>query len=360
MKASVLRASGEPLGVEEVSLGRLGDFEVRVRVVACGVCHSDLHAANGDVPIAVPTILGHEGAGIVEAVGGRVSDVAVGDHVVGCMSLFCGTCSYCLTGKPYLCSRKGQLVRDAALGPALYRDGETFTPFCRLGSFAEQMIVHERALVTIPEDMPLERAALLGCGVTTGLGAVFNTARVRPGDTVVVVGLGGVGLAAVQAAAISGADRVIAVDRVASKAELAKRMGATDFVDASSSDAEAEIIALTGGGVDHAIEAVGTKATIEAGFRMLRPGGTATVCGVIGFGHMIEIEALQLLFEKRIQGSQMGSNRFRLDIPRYANLYLSGRLDLDSLVSSTIRLDEINEAFAAMSTGGLARQVVVL
>jgi S-(hydroxymethyl)glutathione dehydrogenase/alcohol dehydrogenase len=207
--------------------------------------------------------------------------------------------------------------------------------------------------------MPLERGALLGCAVTTGLGAVFNTARVRPGDIVAVVGCGGVGLAAIQAAAISGADRVIAVDRVASKATLAERMGATDFVDGSSGDAGATVVDLTSGGVDHSIEAAGSKATMEAAFRMLRPGGTATVCGLIGFGRKIEIDPLDLLFEKRIQGSQMGSNRFRIDIPRYANQYLAGRLDLDTLVSRTIRLDEVNDAFAAMAAGELARQVIV-
>jgi S-(hydroxymethyl)glutathione dehydrogenase/alcohol dehydrogenase len=360
MKAAVLRAYGEPLVTEEVGLGPLGEFSARVRVVASGVCHSDLHAAIGDVPFPLPTVLGHEGAGIVEAVGERVTEVAVGDHVVGCMSLFCGTCSYCLSGKPYLCARTGVVARDGGSGPALCQGEEAVTAFCDLGCFAEEMVVHERALVKIPSEMPLERAALLGCAVTTGLGAVFNTARVRAGDLVAIVGCGGVGLAAIQAAAIAGADRIIAVDRVATKADLARRMGATDFVDATSSDAAASVIELTSGGVDHAIEAAGSKATMEAAFRMLRPGGTATVCGLLGYGKKIEIDALDLLFEKRLQGSQMGSNRFRLDIPRYANQYLSGRLDLDSLVSRTIGLDDINDAFAEMATGQLARQVVVL
>jgi S-(hydroxymethyl)glutathione dehydrogenase/alcohol dehydrogenase len=238
--------------------------------------------------------------------------------------------------------------------------GAAVTAFCDLGAFADEMVVHERGLVTIPPEMPLERAALLGCAVTTGLGAVFNTARVRPGDVVAIVGCGGVGLAAIQAAAISGADRVIAIDRVASKATVAHQLGATDFIDAAEGDAVAAVIELTSGGVDHAIEAAGSRVTMEAAFRMLRPGGTATVCGLIGFGQKIELDALDLLFEKRIQGSQMGSNRFRLDIPRYANQYLAGRLELDAMVSRTIRLDEIDAAFAAMAEGELARQVVVL
>lgn len=244
--------------------------------------------------------------------------------------------------------------------PGLRIGGETVTPFCELGTFAEEMIVHERALVTISKDMPLEKAALLGCGVTTGLGAVFNTAQVRPGDVVAVVGCGGVGMSAIQAAAISGADRVIAVDRVADKADLARTLGASDFVDASDGDAVGAVLELTSGGVDHAIEAAGSKVTIEAAFRMVRPGGTATVCGLIGFGKTIELDALDLLFEKTLQGSQMGSNRFRLDIPRYVNQYLAGRLQLDPMISRTIGLDDVNDAFAALKAGEGARQVVVL
>jgi S-(hydroxymethyl)glutathione dehydrogenase / alcohol dehydrogenase len=360
MKAALLRAYGEPLATEDVSLGPLGDFDVRVQVVATGVCHSDLHVARGEVPLPVPTVLGHEGSGVVTAVGDRVSEVSVGDHVVGCMSMFCGICAYCLSGRPYLCTRAELLARDPRLGPALHQEDEVITAFCDLGSFAEEMIVHQRALVKIPPEMPLERAALLGCAVTTGLGAVFNTAGVHPGDTVAVVGCGGVGLAAIQAAAIAGADRVIAVDQVAAKSQLARSLGATDFVEANGRDVGAEVLELTAGGVDHAIEAAGTKLTIEAAYKMIRAGGTATVCGFLGFGQRIEIDPLDLLFEKRLQGSQMGSNRFRLDIPRYARMYLSGRLDLDSLVSRTIGLDDINDAFAAMTTGQLARHVVVL
>jgi S-(hydroxymethyl)glutathione dehydrogenase/alcohol dehydrogenase len=358
MKAAVLRAYGAPLTTQEVTTGSLSDRAVRVRTVASGVCHSDLHTADGDVPFLLPTILGHEGAGVVEEIGADVTEVAVGDHVVGCMSLFCGACSYCLLGQPHLCTREGALARFAA-DPGLRIGAEAVTPFCELGSFAEEMVVHERALAKVPSEMPLERAALLGCAVTTGLGAVFNTAQVRPGETVAVVGCGGVGLSAIQAAAISGAERVIAIDRVASKEDLARKLGASDFVDAETDDAVAQVLELTSGGVHHAIEAAGSKATIEAAFKMLRPGGTATVCGLIGFGKTIELDALDLLFEKKVQGSQMGSNRFRIDIPRYANQYLAGRLELDAMVSDTIGLDGINDAFAAMKAGEGARRVVV-
>jgi S-(hydroxymethyl)glutathione dehydrogenase/alcohol dehydrogenase len=360
MKAAVLRSYGEKLQTEDVTLGTLGEYGVRVRVVAAGVCHSDLHAAIGDVPIPVPTVLGHEGAGVVEAIGPRVTEVAVGDHVVGCMSAFCGTCDFCLRGLPHLCDRSGLADRLATQGSAITQGDAELYPFCDLGCFAEAMLVHERMLVRVPEEMPLERAALLGCAVTTGLGAVLNTAGVRAGDTVAVVGCGGVGLSAIQGAALAGAERVVAIDRTASKEPLARRMGATDFVDASAVDPVAAVLELTGGGVDHAIESAGSKVTIEAAFKMLRPKGTATVCGLIPFGQNLEIEGFQLLMEKRLQGSMMGSNRFRIDIPRYARQYLAGRLDLDSLVTSTIGLDDINDAFERMRTGEGARQVVVL
>ena len=360
MRAAVLHGYGEDLRTEDVSLGELGEYGVRVQVVAAGVCHSDLHAAIGDVPIPVPVVLGHEGAGVVLAVGDRVSDVAIGDHVVGCMSVFCGTCTSCLIGHPHLCDRSGLAGRPAVSGPALVQGTDELYAFCELGCFAEEMIVHERALVRVPDEMPLERAALLGCAVTTGLGAVLNTADVRAGQTVAVVGCGGVGLSAIQGASLAGAEQIIAIDRSPSKEALSRQLGATDFVDASSVDPVIAVSELTSGGVDHAIEAAGSTATIEAAFRMLRPRGTATVCGLVPFGQNIEIEGFQLLMEKRLQGSMMGSNRFRIDIPRYAKQYLAGRLDLDALVTSTIGLDEINGAFEQMRSGAVARQVVVL
>jgi S-(hydroxymethyl)glutathione dehydrogenase/alcohol dehydrogenase len=360
MKASVLAGYGEPVTIEDVTVGELGDYGVRVRVVAAGVCHSDLHAALGDVPIPVPSVLGHEGAGIVEGIGSSVSEVAVGDHVVGCMSVFCGACEFCLRGMPHLCDRSGLANKHAVNGPALLLGDTGIWPFCDLGCFAEEMVVHERALVRVRDEMPLDRAALLGCAVTTGLGAVLNTARVEPGQTVAVVGCGGVGLSAIQAASMAGAHRIIAVDRSPAKETLARRFGATDFVLASDGDTAAAVLELTGGGVDQAIESAGSKATMEAAFGMLRSRGTATVCGLVGLGVNLEIEAFQLLGEKRLQGSMMGSNRFRIDIPRYVDLYLAGRLDLDSLVTTTIGLDDVNSAFESMKTGDAARQVVVL
>ena len=231
--------------------------------------------------------------------------------------------------------------------------------FAGLGSFAETMLVHENGVVKIRDEMPLDRAALIGCGVTTGLGAVFNTAKVEPGTTVAVVGCGGIGLNCIQGAAIAGAARVIAIDMVPAKLELAKQFGATDLVDASGGDAVQQVHALSGGGVHYAFEAIGLKATAEQAFAMLRRGGTATVIGMIPLGETVEIPGYELLYEKKLQGSNMGSNRFRVDMPRYIDLYLQGRLELDALVSQRIALEDVNDGFAAMKGGEVARSVIV-
>jgi S-(hydroxymethyl)glutathione dehydrogenase/alcohol dehydrogenase len=221
------------------------------------------------------------------------------------------------------------------------------------------MLVHENAVVKVTNEIPLDRAALLGCGVATGLGAVFNTAAVGPGETVAVIGCGGVGLSAVQGARIAGAGRIIAIDRIAEKLQLAAQMGATHVVDSSREDAVATVKELTDGlGVEKSFEAIGAKTTAEMAFAMLRPGGTATVIGLIPIGQTVEIPGVELLDEKRIQGSNMGSNRFRIDVPRYVQMYLDGKLNLDDMVTDRIALEEINEGFARMRTGRTARIVV--
>jgi S-(hydroxymethyl)glutathione dehydrogenase/alcohol dehydrogenase len=312
----------------------------------------------GLYPYPLPAVLGHESAGVVEAVGDQVTDLAVGDHVVSCVSGFCGACRYCLSGRPYLCDKVG-LGRSPGAPARLTRGGAPVFPFFDLASFAEQLLVHEHFLVKIRPDMPLDKAALIGCGVTTGVGAVVNTAAVRPGETLAVLGCGGIGLNAIQAAALLGAGRVIAVDRLASKLALAETFGATDLVDASAVDPVLAVQELTAGGVDHAIEAIGLKATAEQAFAMLGKGGTATVIGMVPVGQRLEIDATQLISGKRLQGSNMGSNRFRVDMPQYVDWYLAGRLKLDELVSGTMPLEEINEGFAALASGQVARQLVL-
>jgi S-(hydroxymethyl)glutathione dehydrogenase/alcohol dehydrogenase len=285
--------------------------------------------------------------------------VQPGDHVITCLSAFCGHCSYCTDGHLSLCENKNaELVRRPGEPPRLRRGDEQVNQFLHLSSFAEQMLVHEQALVTIDPDMPLDRAALIGCGVTTGLGAVFRTARVMAGETVAVIGCGGIGLSAVQGARIAGANRIIAVDTNPAKLELAEQLGATHVVDASSDDAVAAVVEQSGGGVHHAFEAVGLKQTAEQSFQMLRNGGQATVIGMIPLGTKIEVDGVGLLWEKTLTGSNMGSNQFRVDMPRYVDMYLDGRLHLDEMVSSTISLEQVNDGFEEMKSGNVARSVI--
>ena len=358
MKAAVLREVNKPLEIEDVQYGNPGPREVLVRTVAAGVCHSDLHFHNGSYPIATPAVLGHESAGVVEAVGSMVTYVKPGDHVITCLSAFCGHCEHCLTGHMSLCMEP-ELQRGPAEPPRLAKGDETLTQFLNLSSFAEYMLVHEHAIAKIREDMPLDRAALIGCGVTTGVGAVIHTAKVEPGATVAVIGCGGVGLAAVNGAAIAGAGRVIAVDRVPAKLDLAMKFGATEQVNASDVDPVEAVRELTGGGVHYAFEAIGLAVTAQQAFKMIRRGGTATIIGMIPVGTMVEIHGPELLAEKKLQGSNMGSNRFRVDMPRFVDFYLQGKLHLDDLISSRIRLEDVNDAFAQLETGEVARNVIM-
>jgi S-(hydroxymethyl)glutathione dehydrogenase/alcohol dehydrogenase len=358
MKAAVLREIRKPLSIEDVEVGKPGPREVLIRTRAAGICHSDLHFQTGAYHYPMPAVLGHESAGVVEAVGDQVRYVKPGDHVITCLSVFCGECEYCLRGRPSLCTKTG-LQRGPAEAPRLSQQGKAVHQFLDLSSYAEQMLVHEHAVVKIRDDMPLDRAALIGCGVTTGLGAVFRTAAVEVGDTVAVIGCGGVGLSAVQGGAIAGASRVVAVDTNPSKLELARKFGATDAVNPADGDPVAQVRELTRGGVDHAFEAIGLKATTEQAFQMLKNGGTATVIGMIPIGTKVELHGVDFLFEKRIQGCNMGSNRFRTDMPKYVDFYLSGRLNLDDLLSRRLSLAEINEGFAALERGEVARSVIV-
>ncbi len=355
MKAAILENIPGELAIDDIDVGALGPRAVLVQTVAAGLCHSDLHFMEGKYPHPVPVVMGHESAGIVEAVGSQVTYVQPGDHVISCISGFCGHCRYCLRGQPNLCDNSSTMAGDAV---RLRRGDQQVFQFAGLSSFAEQLLVHENFLVKIRDDMPLDKAALIGCGVTTGVGAVINTAKVRAGHTVAVIGCGGIGLNAVQAAAIVGAGRIIAIDRVASKLALARRFGATDVVDASTVDPVLAVAELTGGGVDHAFEAIGLAATAQQAFNMLAKGGTATVIGMVPLGEKVEIDGFQLLVEKRLQGSNMGSNRFRIDMPQYIEWYLQGKLKLDELVSGTMPLEKINDGFATLKQGEVARQLV--
>jgi len=360
MKAAVFHGPNMPLSIEEVELDKPQDREVLIKTVASGVCHSDLHFVDGLYPYPAPAVLGHEAAGIIEEVGKQVTYVKPGDHVICCLSVFCGNCEQCMSGHPNRCSNKAATQRNPADKPRISQKGKPINQFLDISSYCEKMLLHENAVVKIREDLPLDRAALIGCGVTTGVGAVLNTAKIEPGSTVAVFGAGGVGLAAIQGARIAGARKIIAVDKFEGKLAMAKRLGATDTVDASSSDAVEEIRKLTGGaGVDYSFEAIGLKSVAEQAFVALKPGGTATVIGMIPVGQKVEIDGYMFLTERKLQGSNMGSNRFRIDMPRYIDFYLQGRLNLDDMISRRGKLEDVNDAFRAMKAGEVARTVLM-
>lgn len=354
MKAAVLFEVNTPLSIETLQVDKVGAREVLVRTAAAGVCHSDYHFMNGSYATELPSVMGHEAAGVVEKVGRDVTYLKPGDHVISCMSMFCGSCFYCLTGKPYGCDNLEEMAR---LGRLRFKGKPVYQGY-NLGSFAEQMLLHEHALVKIRPDMPLDRAALIGCAVMTGVGAVINTAQVTPGSTVAVIGCGGVGLSAINGAALAGAGRIIAVDVHEEKLTLAQSFGATDGVNAKLDDPVGMILELTNGGVDYAFEALGRKQTCEQAFEMIRPSGTACIIGMVPEGQKLEIDPSSLIYDRRLVGSNMGSNAFRVDMPRLVEFYMQGRLNLDGLISKTVPLEKINEAYAEMLTGTVARSVV--
>jgi len=361
MKAAVLNEQPGWLTIEDVVVDKPAPNEVLVRVVGAGLCHSDLHFMEGTFRMPLPAVLGHESAGIVEQVGADVTYCKPGDHVICCVSIFCGQCRQCLSGHPNRCTNPAATSRPASAPPRLSRPGGgALEQMARLGGFAELMLVHQNALVTITEEMPLDRAALIGCGITTGMGAVFRTAKVEPGSRVCVIGAGGIGLAAVQGARIAGAGQVIVVDVNETKLELARQLGGTDLVNASVvDDVVTAVKELSDGGVDYSFEAIGLKATAEQAFNMLDVGGTATVIGMVPSRQTLEIRGIDLLSEKKLQGSMMGSNQFRTDMPNMVRMYLDGRLKLDEMVSARLALGDINDGYAALKRGDVARQVIV-
>jgi S-(hydroxymethyl)glutathione dehydrogenase/alcohol dehydrogenase len=357
-RAAVQHGIDEPLAIEEVEIASPIGREVLVRTLATGVCGSDLHMLKGEMGRPLPTIPGHESAGVVEAVGPQVTHVQPGDHVVCCLSTFCGECERCLSGQPNICERRDLDVRPEGTPPRISQGGEPVHQFARVSGFAELLLVHENTVVQVPADTPMEQAALVGCSVVTGVGAVFNTARLEPGSTAAVFGAGGVGLSVIQGARLAGAREVIAVDMRDDKLEVARGFGATQVVNASRDDPVRAIRDLVRHGVDYAFEAIGLARTTEQAFVATRPGGTAVLVGIIPDGVNIELSGRHLLADRRLMGSSMGSNRFRFDIPKYLDLYRQGRLQLDELISHRSTLDRVNEAFTAMEAGERTRTVL--
>jgi S-(hydroxymethyl)glutathione dehydrogenase/alcohol dehydrogenase len=361
MKAAIFRKPHEPLTIESIEIDKPSGREVLVRTAATGVCHSDLHVVDGQGrwPLDRPIVLGHEGAGVVEAVGADVTTLRPGDHVVACLSGFCGSCAQCLAGHPNLCVG-GLVTRPDAAPPRLSQQGEPLRQFIGISSYAERMLLHENSVVKIDPALPLDRAALVGCGVLTGVGAALRTSGLQAGQTVAVFGCGGVGLAIVQGARIGGARQIIGVDVFDGKLEMAKRVGATHVVNSANDDPVKAVRTLTGGaGVDHAFEAVGNARLVRQAIESLAIRGTATIVGVLPPDATIEFPWMAIRPECKVQTSRMGSNRFRLDIPLYLEFYRQGRLLLDEMVTRRGRLEDINEAFRAMKAGEVARTVLL-
>jgi S-(hydroxymethyl)glutathione dehydrogenase/alcohol dehydrogenase len=355
-----MRSNHAPLAIEDVRIDDPGPGEVLVKTAASGICHSDLHVIEGSLPVPPPCILGHEPAGVVEAVGQGVTEVAPGDHVIGCLTAWCGVCRFCTAGRPYLCPTQFVGRPDGAAARLSAANGDPLFQFANLSSFAERMLCPQRSLVKIRYDMPLDRASLLGCGVTTGLGAALNTVHIPAGANVVVIGCGGVGLAAVQGARIVGAGKIIAVDAQPWKFPLARQVGATECIDPKDGDPVAAVHALTAGGADFVFECIGLVPTVQQAIAMTGRGGTTVLVGVVPITELVPISAADLtLQEKKVTGSYMGSNRFRFDMPKYVDFYLDGRLFLDEMISARIGLDDVNDAFERMRKGEAARQVIV-
>lgn len=357
MKAAVLHRPLAPLTVEEIEIADPIDREVLVRTAYCGVCHSDLNRVDrADAGYGGPAVMGHEASGVVEAVGPNVTEFKPGDHVISCNSSFCGKCAYCLVGRTNLCTDKPARAPDRP--PRLSWNGQPLVQQAGIGGYAEQMLCHENGLVKIDPDMPLDKAALISCGVITGMGAVLNRAKVKPASTVAVFGVGGIGMSVVQGSRIAGAKRIVAIDPNADRLARAADFGATDTIDPTLDDPVQAVRDLTSGGVDYAFEAVGSGETAAQAFGCLRDGGRTVMLGVAEPGATVTVPAAALRREKVLTGSSMGSNHFKVDMPNFIELYFQGKLMLDEMITRTFPLEGINEAFDVCRRGEGMRSVI--
>ncbi len=357
VKAAVFYGANQPLVIEDVELDTPQAGEVIIKTGSSGVCHSDLHFMEGKWMFPAPGVLGHESAGTVESVGPGVTNVAPGDRVVVAFVQSCGTCNRCVTGRPNLCSNSASLNRPGRVK----LNGNPISQFAGMSAFAEKMLVSANACVKVPDDVPIEVAALVGCSVMTGVGAVTNTVKLQVGQTVAVVGCGGVGLNIIQGAKLAGASRIIAVDMLENKLAAAREFGATDTIDASSGDAVKAVQQLTGGGVDYAFEAIGLMKTAQQCFAMARRGGQAVIVGMLPLQEELTIPmaGISFLGEKGIVGSYYGSTRQTYDMPWLMELYRQKRLKIDEIITRRYELGQINEAYDAMKNGEVNRSVIM-
>ena len=358
MKAAVCYEFGKPLVIEKVVLDPPQAGEVKVRVAACAICHSDIHYLEGAWGGTLPAVYGHEAAGIVTEVGAGVTLTKPGDHVVVTLLRSCGRCFYCAQGQPHLCETQIALHKESRLHT---KDGRSIVQGVATGAFAEYVVVHESQVVAIPTNVPFASASLLACGVITGLGAVVNTAHVPSGSSVVVIGAGGVGLNSVQGARLSGAQPIIAIDLLPSKLAAAQTFGATHLLQATEDDVQTAVLALTQGrGADYVFVTVGSGKAIEQGLTLVRRGGTFVMVGMPASGVKLQVEAANFAGDSQhIIGSKMGSTRLQVDVPKLVELYHQDRLKLDELVTKCYPLEEINEAIAAVNRGEALRNVIV-
>ncbi len=362
-KAAILFEAGKRLDIREVDVENPRAGEVLIKMAAAGICHSDLHVMTGHLAAQLPAVLGHEGSGVVAGVGPGVTSVKPGDHVIPLWRLSCGVCEYCSEGRPAVCAEGLQIRMTGRLldGTTRFKlDGEEIKHFAGVSSFSEYSVIPEKAVLKIPEDFPLDKAALLGCGVITGVGAAFNAARVKPGSSVAVIGCGGVGINVIQGAAIAGAEKIIAVDLLPKKLEFAKQFGATHTVNSKETNAVEAIRALTGGrGVDYAFEVIGLPATIRQAYDSLKKRGLAIIVGVTPMTAEVSIPIMSMVFEERtLTGSIYGSARPLIDIPMLINLYKAGKLKLDELLTRRYPFSQINEAYEGLERGEGIRSVV--
>src|SRR5580704_15294408 len=358
MKALVVNALGRGFELEDIDIAAPMGREVLIDVQASGLCHTDLLFATNDI-VPMPAVLGHEVAGVVTEVGPDVTQIRIGDHVVGSLAQSCGACARCLSGRPFQCARPESTLRRPTDAPRVSRNGVGLFQGFGLGGFAERALIHENQLAVVPKEMPFAQAALLGCGVVTGAGAVLNTAGVAAGDSVVIFGAGGVGLNAVSGARIAGALRIVVIDIQPKRLEAARRFGATDVIDSTKTNPVEGVRDLLRGGADHVFDFVGMKAVAEQGLAMLGVGGGLYLVGVA----KPEVDISMNIFgtiggQKRVVGVNFGSTNAKRDIPMYAQLYLQGRMNLDDLVSREISLREVNDGYAALKDGSLTRVVV--
>jgi len=364
MKAAVLRDKGGPLVIEELELDPPKAGEVKIKMVATGICHSDFSVINGKLRAPLPVVLGHEGAGIVTELGEGVTDLAVGDHVICSLSPSCGVCPMCKEGKPFLCVEMGKMLTDCCHQDGTYRfkdkAGDDVKALCAIGSFAEEAVIPAGCAIKVADDVPLDKVCLVGCGVTTGTGAAVNTADIKEGDTVAVIGCGGVGMSIIQGARIKGASIIICIDPTEDSQKLALEVGATHVINPFTEDTLERVKEICGGmGVNHAFEALGKTQTMEQAFNILRPGGEAIIVGVTSLKESLKLPAAAFLGEFSIVGSLYGDSTPKEDLPMFVDWYTEGKLKLDEMITKVIKLEDINDALDEMSRGEGVRTVII-